>query len=260
MKNNFSLMLSLLFTITTTHAQYISSTLEQVSATTIAPGSVNQQIVRIRINTGPAAMGIYALFFSTDGTTNPSADLSSAKVFYTDSSNVFTTTTQYGSTVYAPITSGAPFNYTMPIVSGTNYFWLVYDITSSATACDSLDAACYTAYLTDGTHTPDVTHPPGYALIAPCITGINDDFQKNSSSISVFPNPSSQSTTLKFENPFHLTYTLKLYNSKGRLTKVIDNIITGEVLIERKYLSEGLYLFQLSNDKNQITVGKLMIE
>ena len=187
----------LLLTGTTANAQYISSTLEQVSAAVIFPNTTNQPIVRIRINTGSNPMQVYGLFFGTDSSTNTSADLASAKVFYTDSSTVFSTMIQYGNTVAAPIGTGITIFNTMSIVAGTNYFWLVYDITPSAIACDTLDASCYTIYLSDGTHTPLITNPAGYAVMAPCATGINiPDFQNPE--YFIYPNPSNDFENLKY--------------------------------------------------------------
>ena len=208
----------LLLTGTTANAQYISSTLEQVSAAVIFPNTTNQPIVRIRINTGSNPMQVYGLFFGTDSSTNTSADLASAKVFYTDSSTVFSTMIQYGNTVAAPIGTGITIFNTMSIVAGTNYFWLVYDITPSAIACDTLDASCYTIYLSDGTHTPLITNPAGYAVMAPCATGINiPDFQNPE--YFIYPNPSNDFVTINFKNAFSDKINISLTDLSGRIIK-----------------------------------------
>ena len=243
----------LLLTGTIANAQYISSTLEQVSAAVIFPNTTNQPIVRIRINTGSNPMQVYGLFFGTDSSTNTSADLASAKVFYTDSSTVFSTMIQYGNTVAAPIGTGITIFNTMSIVAGTNYFWLAYDLTPSAIACDTLDASCYTIYLSDGTHTPLITNPAGYAVVAPCATGINiPDFQNPE--YFIYPNPANDLVTIKLKNIVADEITISLTDLSGRKIKQWNLMNTkNENQLLLNDVPSGCYFINVNYENNLFT-------
>ena len=140
---------------------YISCTATQNNTETIAPGETNQEIIGVQIVTNGDLSPLSAISFSfnTTGSTNPPPDISNAKLFYTGTSNIFSATTQFGSTSISPngtfIITG-----TQMLVGGTNYFWLTYDVPLTATLNNYLDAQCTS--LTVGTaKTPTVTDPPG---------------------------------------------------------------------------------------------------
>lgn len=104
-----------------------------------------------------------------------------------------------------------------------------------------------------------VTYIPIDTVICPMIlpTGILDNTLKL---YNIYPNPFSQYAKLEFENLKNENNNLLIYNSFGQLVRSIDNIITGQVQIERGELTIGLYLFQLRTDKEIITSGKFIIE
>jgi hypothetical protein len=77
---------------------------------------------------------------------------------------------------------------------------------------------------------------------------------------SIYPNPFSQNTTLKFQNTANEKIKLSVYNSFGKLLFSINNITTEEVKIERVSLPDGLYLFQLLSDRQVIANGKFIIK
>ncbi|MES2380817.1 MAG: BNR-repeat neuraminidase N-terminal domain-containing protein [Bacteroidota bacterium] len=116
-----------------------SSNVDQV--TTIIPtGTQNQAIIALRIHANGAVnpINVLSLKFNTAGTTN-TANISNARVYYTGSSNVLSTATQYGSTVVAP--NGTFYiSGTKALSPGVNYFWLTYDIAVSATPGNFVDA------------------------------------------------------------------------------------------------------------------------
>ena len=238
-------------------AQYISSTVEQVSSPTVAPASVNNPVIRIKIVVGQNPITVYNLFMSTNGSTNPIADIDSAKVFYTDTSAVFSTNVQYGATVSHPgsgisIGSGNMF----PIDSGANYFWLVYDINDSAIVCDSIDATCYSIYMSNGTATPAVTNPPGFAIIGSCPTGINDENIQHGYSWLVYPNPSGDFILVQNKSNSKNLW-IKLFDITGK--RVLEKIISekNNFHISVKNLESGMYLITVADDKK--TFGQKVI-
>ncbi len=153
---------------------YGSSTTTQPSTSTAAQGTVNVQILRIDV----AVTGNYGTALSLTnldlglGTTTLASDITTAKVYYTGTSTTFATTTQFGSNVSSP---GATFSVTgsQALSSGTNYFWLVYDLSCAATATDVIDGAC-TGITVGSVYTPTITNPTGTrtitALYAPTYT------------------------------------------------------------------------------------------
>lgn len=91
-----------------------------------------------------------------------------------------------------------------------------------------------------------------------CLTGI--EVLQKTKDVTVYPNPFSDYTTLKFENIKNEKSTLIIFDSRGRLVKTIADIATDEIKIERNNLTSGLYFFQLRNDRQIRATGKLTIE
>lgn len=117
-----------------------STIVTQVTA--VSPiGFTNQAVIAIKIyakgNVSP--LSLTALKLNTAGTTNATGDINNAKVYYTGPSNNFSTGTQYGSTVLSP--NGTFYvNGTQVLTSGLNCFWVAYDVSSTATANNVIDA------------------------------------------------------------------------------------------------------------------------
>jgi hypothetical protein len=140
--------------------RYSSSTTSQITGP-VGVGFTNQPIIRLEVTMQGAAdpLSLTSITFNTTGTTNVS-DIASAKVYYTGTSTTFSTTTQFGSTINNP--SGTmTFTGSQQLQAGTNYFWLVYDISSSATEGNFVDAQCTGFSIGSNNYTPSVTNPSG---------------------------------------------------------------------------------------------------
>ena len=161
---------------------YTSSTTEQLSDGVVAPaGSSNNQIVKVLVNvTGTGnPLSLTKLGLNTNGSTAASSDISSAKVYYTGSTNTFSTTTQFGTTVSDP--NGA-FDVTgsQVLTGGTastpNYFWVVYDLKCTATPSNLVDGECNLITLGGSDQTPTIQAPTGSrpisALYAPTYASV----------------------------------------------------------------------------------------
>ncbi|HKR05299.1 MAG TPA: T9SS type A sorting domain-containing protein [Bacteroidia bacterium] len=245
----FLMMVCFFFIYYCSFSQYISSTVEQVSSPTVTPASVNNPVIRIRIDVGQNPITVYNLFMSTNGSTNPIADIDSAKIFYTDTSSVFSANVQYGPTVSHPGSGISIGNGNMfPIDSGANYFWLVYDINDSAIVCDSIDATCYSIYMSNGTATPAVTDPPGFAIIGSCPTGINDENIQHEYSWFIYPNPSRDFILVQNKSSSKNLW-IKLVDITGK--SVFEKTISAEnnFQIQVNNLESGMYLIIVSDDK-----------
>jgi hypothetical protein len=165
---------------------YTSSTTTQ-NTSTVIQNSLAQQIIGLQVVVGggvdPAA-SMNSITFTTAGTTNTATDLINAKIFYTGTSSTFASNTQFGST-FISFAGNLTATGNFALLSGTNYFWVAYDLKLNATVSNVLDATIVSFNLTDNTgtsnRTPSVTAPAGSrAVIAPGGSGYCTPSQYNS--------------------------------------------------------------------------------
>ena len=144
---------------------YSSSTATQNTTSIVNPGTTNQQIIGIEVNTTNCAspLSITNLNLNTAGTASLS-DFTNAKIWYTGTSSTFATSTQFGSTVATP-TNTFNVSGSQQLAMGTNYFWLTYDIPSTANMGNTVDAICNSIIVAGNTEFPAVTNPGGSRLI-----------------------------------------------------------------------------------------------
>lgn len=146
---------------------FVSATTSQNTDLT-QPGLTDQHIIGIEVVTKGALnpFAVTSLTITSAGTTNFSADVSSVKVYYTGTSNQFSTTNLFGSStdLSQPISGNAT------LAAGTNYFWVAYDVKATATIGNVLDAACTQIVMTGagGTKSPNPTAPAGNRQIDYC--------------------------------------------------------------------------------------------
>ncbi len=131
-------------------------------------GATNNAVIQVQVVVSGTLtpFSVTNLALSTTGSTNPTADITNAKVFFTGGSNLFAATTQFGTTTVGP--NGA-FSATgsATLVEGTNYFWVTYDTKNTAVFGDVLKGCCtqITGTGTMGVRTPTVTCPTGTQTI-----------------------------------------------------------------------------------------------
>jgi len=151
---------------------FVSSTTEQASTGIVTIGSTDQPVIRLKVVTSGSQnpLNVTSITFTTNGTTNTS-DLTAAKVYYT-TSPTFSTSTQFGSTINNP-DGTLTFTGSQQLATGNNYFWLAYDISSSATVNNVVDGTCTEFVTSDGptTRNPDVTDPAGSRTIKAPLSG-----------------------------------------------------------------------------------------
>ncbi len=82
----------------------------------------------------------------------------------------------------------------------------------------------------------------------------------NAPKINIYPNPFNNYTTIEFENPNKKNHSLTIYDYQGKIVQNTNNITTDKIIIERKELSNGLYLFKLNTDEKIIATGKIIIK
>ncbi|MBI3232524.1 MAG: T9SS type A sorting domain-containing protein [Bacteroidetes bacterium] len=118
---------------------FTSFTVAQNDSTPVVKGSRNNEMMMIQIDmsTSGGSIPLSSLSFNTNGSNNPATDITNVRVFTTGANNFFDTTILYG-TLASPSGSFTVngFTYLLP---GSNYFWLTYDIATSATTDDTVD-------------------------------------------------------------------------------------------------------------------------
>jgi len=153
-----------------TPMSFVSCTTTQPNTTDVGQGSNNKEIVCVEVVTSGmiSPISVTGFRFRTTGTTDALNDIQNAKIWYTGNSSTFAPTNQFGTTVAVPPTSPTNMDIggSQTLVGGTNYFWLSYDIQSSATVGNVVDAVCDTVQVS-GDQTPTVTDPAGSRTITP---------------------------------------------------------------------------------------------
>lgn len=87
------------------------------------------------------------------------------------------------------------------------------------------------------------------------ITEKNEDVED----VSLYPNPMDNEAIIQINNLQHAAITLSVFDSQGK--KVYQSsTIENTILIDRKSLFSGLYLYQLQDNQGVISNGKLMVK
>ena len=149
---------------------YVSSTVEAPILTNVGPGSTNETVVRLKVVVSGLSgnLRLGGLNVNTNGTTSLS-EISNLKIFYTDTSTIFSTARQYSSTVFTP-SANNPIIDSIDLTTGNNYFWVTYDVSSSATLGNYIDGAVTTITVGGSAVIPTVTSPAGNRQIQALMT------------------------------------------------------------------------------------------
>jgi hypothetical protein len=75
----------------------------------------------------------------------------------------------------------------------------------------------------------------------------------------IYPNPFTHATTVVFENEEKAPFELVLYDVLGNQVRVVADITTNKVLIEKGNLTPGVYFISLQGNGKELR-GKLMVE
>ncbi len=87
-------------------------------------------------------------------------------------------------------------------------------------------------------------------------TGLNELY--NEKNLTIFPNPFSERTTIRFPNPGINSYTLIIRDLTGKAVRIHEITGQSEFILGREDLESGYYLLELRGDK--FFRGKIVIE
>lgn len=95
-----------------------------------------------------------------------------------------------------------------------------------------------------------------YAMMNPLL--LVEDENENKMRVIIYPNPAKSHINLKIESPLHEDYSLKLYDSMGRLVRTITEVKNGHTKIERENLTSGFYIYHLQTNDHTIHIGEII--
>jgi hypothetical protein len=85
-------------------------------------------------------------------------------------------------------------------------------------------------------------------------------FELEETTVLVFPNPFSQSATVRIEGSISDHFMFRLYDATGRMVQLMEIEGQKEFQIERGNLLQGMYLYQIESEGQLIDAGKVIIK
>jgi len=189
-------------TITLTHVgsgspmAYSSSSVTQSNTADVENCATDAQLIGIEIVTtgGNNPIDLTQLRVRTNGCTAPLTDIANIDIYYTGTSSTFSTANLFGSAAPAATGTNININGTQTLETGTNYFWVAYDVVYGTTAGNLLDASCTRLTVDGANHVPAPTAPAGSRPLITCTrqcptsaTVFSDDFETGTTVEGVIP-------------------------------------------------------------------------
>ncbi len=153
-----------------TPVAYSSSSATQAVTTSLFTGSTNNQIIGVQVViTGTcSSLTSTAFNFNTTGSTTPGTDLLNAKLYYTSTTNAFSTSSLFGSVSSPNGSFTINGSQALGLGAGTYYFWLTYDIAAYGVAVNSdlVDAQFVSSVIAGSTNAAGSGNPAGTRQIS----------------------------------------------------------------------------------------------
>ncbi len=150
---------------------FVSSTVVQSSSAATTKCDFDQDVVCLQVVTSGACSPIAftSLQLGAGGSSSGTlADVSTIHVYYTGTTNAFSTTNEFviGGTI--PIGGTNTLLGSQTLSTGTNYFWIAYDVNSAATIANVIDASVTQFTVAAVNRIPTATNPAGTRAIGAC--------------------------------------------------------------------------------------------
>ena len=134
-----------------------------------------------------------------------------------------------------------------------------YTFTGSSTFVAYTGCIVHIIYVDATHHINYLRNPTGNSGHCAIITGTAENSLQET--ISVYPNPFTNQTTIKFFSNENIeNASLKIFDLLGNEIKNISGITNNEIKIERGNLTPGIYFYQLKDNINSISIGKLIVQ
>jgi len=165
----------LTFTYAPTAMTYTSCTAAQPTTSGVQKCNVQQEILRLEVVTSgcTSPMSLTQIVMNMAGSTIPGTntnDVSLIHIYYTGNSSTFSTINAFNGAGTSVASGSITINGSQTLTSGTNYFWIAYDLNNaSSTIGNVVDAQCASMTVGGTLRTPTVTNPAGNRSIIACV-------------------------------------------------------------------------------------------
>ncbi len=246
MKNNYTLLIILMLLINFNgYAQIISASFGNAQTGPVPNGTTNAPIVKIKIVTGASPTNFESMTFNIANSTNFVTDVSSAKLYATDTNSVFATSYPY----FTPnlMVGVVQINPSLSLSAGDNYFWLAYDIRPTAVAGHCVGALIDSLFFNGNV----VISPVSNLNFDDCIKignptlSINDPLVP-STTISLFPNPANDFISINNLSLIENNFDLQISDVFGKLVLQQQAVNTAQgATISISALNSGVYFAEI---------------
>lgn len=161
------------YTYTPAAMAYVSCTTTQPNTSGVEKCLNGQEVIRIEVvTTGcTSPLSLTQLQINMTGSTIPGTntnDVSQIHIYYTGNSSTFSAINPFDGAGTAVATGTITISGSRTLTSGTNYFWVAYNMNNaSATIGNVIDAQC-TSLTVGIARTPTATNPAGSRTIVAC--------------------------------------------------------------------------------------------
>lgn len=139
---------------------FVSSTTAVASAATISKcNNLNQVILGVQVVTSGCGNPAYVTQFQLNmtGSTAPTTDVTAIHIYYTGNTASFAPANEFIAGGSTPAAGTITITSSQALTSGTNYFWVAYDVSSSAVAGDKVQSQCTQLTVGGSSKTPSAT-------------------------------------------------------------------------------------------------------
>jgi hypothetical protein len=221
------------------------------------------------VSGNPDSMSVYLLKINKYGTPQWAKKFGNVRQYYGESASSINITDDSGYIIGGYSSDAGAF-----ILGGTDTYIIktdsngncnCYNLPASfmehsfVTLVDSAITSASSGISVYSTNTIINNPTPMDSLLCSTITVINN-FDNLPANIFCYPNPFSDFTTINFDDENNQKCTLIIYDITGRRIREIKNITNNKILIEKNNSPNGLYFFQLSNDREILGTEKFIIE
>ncbi|MES2656496.1 MAG: BNR-repeat neuraminidase N-terminal domain-containing protein [Bacteroidota bacterium] len=214
-------------------------------------GTNNVKMLRVRVYTEKGMNALQATAFHlTLAGSSSTTDIANTKIYYTASDSTFTNPQLFGSVAPA---SSYTISGSATLAGGANYFWVVYDISSTATPNNFVDAAVTSITISGNSFGLINGNPTGNIQVKAPMSGnyyIGVGY--------VFPTITSainELTTIGIDGHVTLTLMDALYNaSSGETFPIILNTITGASAVNTITIIPNVVGSTIESSNNTATI------
>jgi hypothetical protein len=96
--------------------------------------------------------------------------------------------------------------------------------------------------------------------IKPITTSVAELDSARRGGLLIYPNPASVKVNIEFSNACMEPCIIRIYSAYGQMIHVIENITGNSAVVELNGFKNGVYFFELSNQKERVRIGRFVVE